>query len=126
MHGAPLSRHNNLDLLRGADFGALELDGDAVLHIDSAEVFYFSDTGGAWNMGPEANLRDRLGSSRQVAPEAVPGDSPEFRDLLCHSSTAIYISTHPERWAYNLTSAVIARSKDIAANAAKRVLRQIR
>lgn len=96
MHGAPLSRYNNQDLLGGAELASFELVGDASLAFMHSHIAYFTDTGGKWNGGAGENFRDRVGRAMSIhpAPSAV-----EFAQWLLSFRHLVYVSTHPERWA---------------------------
>lgn len=122
MHGAPLSPHNNLDLLREIDLAQFGLIGDAVHTFSALQLYYFTDTGGTWHSASHNNLRDRVGRSPGPAPHPFDED---FITWLKREKTPAYISTHPERWTSTKFQFAKAYSRDKAANAAKQVLRRI-
>jgi hypothetical protein len=120
MHGAPLSRYNNQDLLDGIDLGIYGLSGDAVTHMLSYDPIYLTDTGGEWGASTDKNMRDRLGSNlRSVVP---PESEREFANWAAGLDRPLYINTHPERWASSSAGEWQVRILDNATNLAKRIV----
>jgi hypothetical protein len=124
MHGAPLSRHDNMALVDHIDFTALELVGDAFRDMARLEPVYLTDTGGRWNADRAINRRDMVGGSDIVPPD--PGDGAAFSSFLRASSSLVYINAHPERWPGSLLGRAQAVAADGAVNLAKRALRRVR
>lgn len=121
MHGAPLSRHNNQDLLVGVDLSRYSLDGDASLSFAAMPVAYFTDTGGVWNADAAGNFRDRVGSGVRSHPD--PG-SCNFAGWLGGFPGLVYISTHPERWASTVLQYGVSSGMDRSVNLIKRAVRR--
>lgn len=120
MHGRPLSKYNNEDLLRTIDFSAYGLIGDATLSVEDGDPIYFTDVGGDWNH-PAANLRDYVGSTPPCRGDL---DDAEFLcKVLKWTHRPLYISTHPERWSSGFFDSIYCRSRDMAMNTIKSVLR---
>ncbi|UCD35930.1 MAG: hypothetical protein JSU90_03610, partial [Nitrospiraceae bacterium] len=101
MHGSPLSRLNNEEMLTGIDLGKLGLIADASLSFADTDVVYYTDAGGSWNAAPSLNVRDRISPSSHAAASENPFGSDAFIRLLRDRVTPVYLSTHPERWACN-------------------------
>jgi hypothetical protein len=119
MHGAPLSRHRNQDLLMGIDLAAYGLIGDASLSFARLPLAYFTDTGGRWDADNATNFRDRVGIMAAHVP--TPND-PGFGAWLADFQGPVYISTHPERWPSSAAGLLQATLADGAINLAKRAL----
>lgn len=119
MHGAPLSRFNNNDLLKGVELGSLGLIADASNHFAGVELAYFTDAGGRWNGDAGLNFRDRVGSS---AAYSTNPDSNEFAAWLRSHAGLVYLSTHPERWPVSWPGCMQASTTDLAALLLKRLI----
>jgi len=123
MHGAPLSRYHNQDLLGEDDFVQASLLGDAVSSVSSFAPYYLTDTGGCWLAG-KSNLRDRVG--KYWPAHAVPVNMPAFKGFIAETRQPLYISTHPERWSATMPGYMSIKMADMAINAVKRVVRLAR
>lgn len=123
MHGAPLSRYHNQELLVGRDLGEFDLKADASLSFATIELAYFTDTGGRWNASAAENFRDRVGVSHGWSP---PPSANEFPTWLRSYRKPIYVSTHPERWNSSPGKYALALSKDIAISRVKRAIKFFR
>lgn len=110
-HGAPLSRHDNLALLAEVDPGRFRLAGDAVHGFRGSHVVYFTDSGGAWNASSRRNFRDRFFDQAEGVP--LPSSGQDFERALVESTSLVYLTTHPERWASNTALAVICGIRDL-------------
>ncbi len=122
MHGAPLSRWNNGDLLRGLDLAAFGLLGDAFLSFEGRPILYLTDTGGRWGVGGGANLRDRIEGSAS-AGRTPPRRTAEVAALIESYPGTLYLSVHPERWADGPVDLAYCTLVDALAANAKRTLR---
>ena len=123
MHGAPLSKHHNQDLLCDTDLQREKLLGDAVASIEPFTPYYLTDTGGRW-LAAATNLRDRAGQAWPA--NALPVSPPAFRRFAAEAQHPLYVSTHPERWSQNLPSYMRAHTMDIIVNSIKLALRLAR
>lgn len=123
MHGAPLSRYRNQDLLRGLDLAAFDLEADASLSFEKTALAYFTDTGGRWNADSVTNFRDRVGRTDGSHPHPF---SPDFAAWLRRFPDPVYVATHPERWAQTSAGYFQAAARDGLTNIAKRLIRKIR
>ena len=123
MHGAPLSRYHNQELLVGRDLGEFDLRADASLSFAAIELAYFTDTGGRWNASAAENFRDRVGISHGSSP---PPSASEFPAWLCSYRNPVYVSTHPERWNSAPGKYALALGKDIAISRVKRAIKLFR
>jgi hypothetical protein len=121
MHGAPLSRFNNQDLVAYLDLAALGLEGDAVAHMQRLNPVYITDTGGAWNAGASRNLRDVAGEPVTDVPDLSRPDLA--LRFLAGIDRLLYLSCHPERWPATAAGRAQVLVADGLANFAKRVLR---
>ncbi|MHA3904149.1 hypothetical protein ACTPOE_11525 [Castellaniella sp. WN] len=123
MHGAPLSRHDNQDLLHTDDLKLAGLLGDAVASVRPFNPFYLTDTGGRW-LATQSNLRDRVGDA--WPHDALPNAGQAFQRFITQTIRPLYISTHPERWSASFIDYCGVKALDLAANSTKRVLRAAR
>lgn len=123
MHGAPLSKHDNQDLLRDEDLQHAMLLGDAVASIEPFAPYYLTDTGGRW-LADAANLRDRVGQAWPA--HALPVSLSAFRQFAAESQHPLYVSTHPERWTQSLPRYMKAQTTDLIVNSIKLVIRRTR
>lgn len=123
MHGRPLSKYNNLDLLRGTNLVSFGLVGDAVLQMSKYKPLYITDVGGGWNH-LSANLRDTVPGARNSSKVIINTD--DIAQVAKCDSGPIYISTHPERWASSMHDQLYCVVKDGAVNMVKRVIRLVR
>lgn len=120
MHGSPLSIFHNLDLWKNYDFKAFNLIGEA--YISMKGVGYFSDTGRNWS--GRNNIRDFMQPSMRRETDEK---TDELIGLIRKSnSIAIYINTHPERWAYSYASWLQSRCSDFVMNTGKKILKGFR
>lgn len=124
-HGAPLSPHNNFELLTDYPWSASGLVGDAALSLAQNKLVYYTDTGGRWNTGHHLNFRDYVGLPfLENAPS--PGNTSGFCAFLDAKACPVYISTHPERWADEWLFQQRAQLKDRAVNGIKMLLHIVR
>ena len=121
MHGAPLSRFNNQDLVAYLDLDALGLKGDAVAHMRRLNPVYITDTGGAWNAGASRNLRDVAGDAVTDVPDLSRPDAA--LPFLAEIGRLLYLSCHPERWPATVAGRAQVFVADALANFAKLMLR---
>ncbi|MBN1932426.1 MAG: hypothetical protein JW786_12550, partial [Desulfobacterales bacterium] len=66
MHGSPLSRHDNKDLWKHADYREFGIIGEPYFDIDFTKVLYLTDTGRRWD-GDRVSIRDRVSGERRGA-----------------------------------------------------------
>ncbi len=121
MHGAPLSKFNNQDLLTDVDLNNFNLDAEAILSFQALPVIYYTDTGGKWKNS--ANLRDYACNS--IPPELYP-DEVGVWSYLALKEEPIFISTHPERWESQKLGYLVEEGKDTAINLVKIMLNAFR
>jgi hypothetical protein len=96
MHGAPLSKFDNQDLLEHLNLAELSLRGDAVRDLQHLNPVYFTDTGGGWNSGGHRNRRDVAGDITKQAPDFLQA---EATSTFCREIDGLlYLNTHAERW----------------------------
>lgn len=125
MHGNPLTPHDNRDMWELPEgYEAYDLDGEAYLSMDFADVIYFSDTGRTWLDGA-LKIKDHTvgedGKRRQV------GETSELIELIeSRRVPRLCLLTHPNRWAKNSTEMVVENAKDFTMNAGKHVLNLVR
>lgn len=123
MHGSPLSRYDNGQLLEPADFSECDLLGDATASVQPHLPVYFTDAGGSWN-DPRVNFRDRVGLMPEGADPLIP--SVLSACLAEHPTRVLYFNLHPERWSADLLQFGLSLALDWGAAAAKRLLRVTR
>ncbi|MBI5001491.1 MAG: hypothetical protein HZB92_08230 [Euryarchaeota archaeon] len=95
MHGSPLSRVDNADLLRGVDLNKHGLLGDPHISGKFEDVAYITDTGRKWSSG-EASVRDRLG---RPLGERIKGTEHLVEVMNSQRYKRVMVNTHPQRWA---------------------------
>lgn len=124
MHGAPLSRFDNQDLIEHVDLKALGLEGDAVRDMKHLNPIYFTDTGGGWNSSGHRNRRDIAGDTTHEAPDFLQSKATaEF----CHGTDRLlYVNTHPERWATTGLGQIQVAVTDSLVNSLKRAVLLLR
>ena len=120
MHGNPLSRWNNLDLIEQVDLTEHGLLGDATHSIDWSKVVYLTDTGRNWDQD-DNNVRDRVDSQCLSARLQTTDDLILF--IKGGNEEQIMVSAHPNRWVTNQLSWLISAGSDRLINCAKRVVR---
>ena len=118
MHGSPLSKYDNRDLWNRYDFKHLDIIGDASISITG--INYFSDTGRTWSL--RDNIRDFIQDS-SINQYALNTTDDLIALVKSKNVENIYISIHPERWAYNGFGWLYSYMLDIAFNLGKRILR---
>jgi hypothetical protein len=123
MHGSPLSREDNRQLLGEKELRNAQLLGDASVSLHSHQPIYFTDAGGAWN-DARVNFRDRIGEM----PSGVnPLDSTSLLSFLAaHPQRPVYFNLHPERWSATPLQFALSNVLDGGARAIKAVLRMTR
>ena len=121
MHGAPLSKHHNQELLREEDLQRAMLLGDAVASIEPLSPYYLTDTGGRW-LAVGVNLRDHVGQAWPV--HALPFNLPAFRQFAADAQYPLYVNTHPERWSQSVPGYMFVQAADMIANSIKLILRR--
>lgn len=120
MHGSPLSRHDNRELLDDEVLEQCELDGDISGAATRPGLVYFTDAGGKWN-NPRWNWRDRIG----FMPAGLdPLDSSALMAVLQPATVAaVGFNLHPERWVEGAVETLTSAAMDAAAAFAKGLLR---
>lgn len=123
MHGSPLSPYDNRDLWKDYNFAELNIIGEPYLTIDYKNIIYVTDTGRSW-ASDATNLRDRVESSASNILNLT--STNDLEKFLKQNNKTIIIQTHPERWAYSVSSFLISYGYDLLANTAKRMIRLVR
>ena len=120
MHGRPLSPYDNREMWRDTQLSSYQLKGEAYLSID--DVYYFTDTGRSW--GSTNSLRDVLSTSLD---HPVLTKTNGLIDWLSHLEIGgVYITSHPERWAFSSVDGVYCQIMDGVLNTGKKILRKLR
>jgi len=122
MHGSPLSRWNNLDLWLKHSFEGYDV-GDAVLSLDSQEIFYFTDTGRAWD-AERFNIRDTMKSKTPSRKLHTTDDLIVF--LQEKHPFPVFVNAHPNRWAAGWLSWCMGSVSDWVINCIKWVVARAR
>lgn len=118
MHGAPLSRHYNLDFWQFATLDEFGLEAEAAL-TDYSRCTYFTDAGRSWRS--RANLRD-LPPGAAFGPVSVRSSNDLCRYIRQVAPPRIAINAHPERWDQGLPPWCMQWTIDAGANLVKRAL----
>jgi hypothetical protein len=121
MHGSPLSKYNNLDLMRSNRWKEFGLLGEAILSFKKFNIIYLTDTGGGWGFYGSHNLRDRLPKSGEKAAN-MPRSTSDLLYLLERDGVPIYLNIHPERWATGWWDGIWCGLIDSISNAIKYTL----
>ena len=122
MHGAPLSPHDNRELLEGRMLSQYSLHNDGILSFTDIPCLYLTDTGGQWMS--TNNRRDNAGQPYEHT-FASPSSKQFIADVRNKKPT-LYISTHPERWCSQAWQFAFIGALDQATNMAKRIVRWVR
>lgn len=115
MHGAPLSRHYNLDLWQFATLDEFGLAAEAAL-TDYSRCTYFTDAGRSWHS--RANLRD-LPPGASFGPASVRTSDDLCAYIRQAGAPRLAINAHPERWDHALPLWCRQWTIDAAANLIK-------
>ena len=95
MHGKPLSRFDNKELMKRIDFGELGLLCEPYSIVEKLDLRYFTDVGRKWN-NDSVNLRDKVtgqkGLSLRTTFDVINALGDELKD------ENLMLSIHPERW----------------------------
>jgi hypothetical protein len=94
MEGAPLSKWDNRDLWRNANYKDYGIIGEPYFDIDFSNVFYLTDTGRRWD-GNRVSVRDKVGSLQLAVRSTSDIISMADRGLL---PSQIMFTFHPQRW----------------------------
>jgi len=121
MHGAPLSRHDNQDLIEHLELTSLHIKGDAVRDMRRLHPVYVTDTGGNWNLSGHRNRRDVAGEIREDVPDFL--DAVALSVYCASLPRLLYINSHPERWPNTMIGRMQVVATDMLSNIAKRVVR---
>lgn len=123
MHGAPLSKFNNLsfwDYYMTDDFNLL---GEAFLSISGVD--YFSDTGRNWSL--DHKFRDFLPKANTMAHSRFIICTQDLIEYIqSETPLKLYILTHPERWSGNWAEWIMMSGIDGVVNLGKNLLSTIR
>lgn len=95
MHGSPLSKIDNRELMKFIDIEALGLLGEPYHDLDVSEFDYFSDTGRTWDEHI-GNVRDRMEGTHSYHYKSTF----ELINGIVKGETRckLMITTHPQRW----------------------------
>jgi hypothetical protein len=118
-HGAPLSRHSNMDWsISPADHDLL---GEPQKDFDYKKVLYITDTGGIF--GSPHNLRDWSPGKNLSEPTPLT----KLADRLSPQEEPFaLISTHPERWPRGIIAVWLQTLLDFGINQTKHIRRKLR
>lgn len=126
MHGSPMSKYNNLELLKDINIIKYDLIADASLSFKSINVLYYTDTGRKLNSYNTLNFRDKIISKFNYSKNNLKFASKEFFQYLKDTNLPIYLNIHPERWAYSTFNLIICITKDIITNFIKMGIRLLK
>jgi hypothetical protein len=118
MHGNPLSPIDNRDLWKRYDFRDFGIDGEAYLSFQNANFQYFTDTGRSW--GSNNNIRDKIDSFRSM--NCMENTDELIKHIQLVRPSKIYLTAHPERWAYDMQDLIIGTASDYVMNWGKKLL----
>jgi len=95
MHGAPRSKVDNSELLRGVELAQYGILGEPYLSPQFTDVTYITDSGRTWSSG-EASVRDRLGKPLE---EKVKSTDALIELLNSRKYPRLMVRASPHRWA---------------------------
>lgn len=97
MHGSPLSRFDNRDLWKHANYRKYGLRAELYLDTDFSGMWYVTDTGRGWNN--RFNIRDKVNSPFNIPVK----NTPHFIRLFNQQALPdkIMITIHPQRWTWS-------------------------
>ncbi len=118
MHGGPLSRFDNRDLWKYHDYRDFGVAGEAYLSMVGTSFRYLTDTGRSWS--GRNSIRDMLAGAGDPVPVETTDDL--IRWIGNGQKDDLYLTVHPERWAFSDWDWASGYIKDIMMNAGKRML----
>jgi hypothetical protein len=104
MHGKPLSRWNNLDMLNSHDYHKYDLVAEPYLSLNFDDILYLTDTGNCWD-GNKYSIRDNVASSFKFQIHTTRDllNQLDLRLLPVH----IMLNVHPARWNDNMLKWIV-------------------
>jgi hypothetical protein len=120
-HGSPLSKFDNRILWEKYDFRNYGILGEAYLSFRN-DALYITDTGRGFSSN--SNLRDKM-SSRDASIEfhhKIQSTKDLIELIRSDQRDNIYLTIHPERWAYNSIDFVRSFVWDLLSSSCKKVL----
>lgn len=121
MHGNPLTKWDDRDILRNKDFRMFDLLGEAFLSFQDFPV-YLTDTGRNWN--GENNLKDQLPAANRH--KHFKNTTEVISSLTGSPEQSIYLNCHPERWGNSFPDRSVAFLRDHFFNLGKKVIKRLR
>lgn len=123
MHGAPLSRFENLSFWETYRLDDFKLSGEGFLSIQ--DVQYFSDTGRSWSS--LHNLRDRLPGDRGIEFNSQIISTHDLINYISEKHPPrLYLVTHPERWSEDCIEWFYSYGFDTLCNVGKEIIKEFR
>jgi hypothetical protein len=122
MHGSPLSKYDNRDIWKLANYREYQIIGEPYFDIDFNKMLYLTDTGRAWNAG-ESSIRDKVKTNFSFSFTSTVDilksiDKNELPDK-------IMFNFHPQRWNENLVPWLIELFTQQAKNPIKKIINSI-
>jgi hypothetical protein len=95
MHGGVLTRHDNRDIWKDADFSDFGLLGEPYISVDYTTIHYFTDTGRDWS--GRYSVKDNVEQSSPY--QGTVNTTPALIQALRKSESELFfITIHPKRW----------------------------
>ncbi len=98
MHGSPLSKYDNRDLLPYINFAENQILGEPYQEMNPEKWIYYTDSARRWD-GDAFVVRDKTSSTRKQMARSTFDLIKIVSDRL--DSPFLMITTHPERWCNN-------------------------
>ncbi len=95
MHGKPLSRFDNMELIKKIDLAELGILCEPYSIVERLNLTYLTDVGRKWN-NSSVNLRDRVSSFAHPGLKTTFDVIDALDDKL--SGENLMLNIHPERW----------------------------
>jgi len=95
MHGSPLSRYDNRELIRKIDLEELGIVCEPYSVVEDLNLIYLTDVGRTWN-NSNINLRDKANSSIDKKYKSTFEIIDALQIKL--KGKKLMLNIHPERW----------------------------
>jgi hypothetical protein len=119
MHGVPLSRVRNADMLVGVNLANYELLGEPYISPEFAELAYVTDLGRSWS-STAAPVGDKQGKPIE---EKIKNTDALIKLLKSRKHTRLMVCAHSQRWSLGKGEWAVELVGQNVKNVGKRVLR---
>lgn len=124
MHGSPRSKYDNKDIWKKNDYRSLEIIGEPYFDLDTANVYYLTDTGMMWD-GHRFSIRDKMngnfGDKRYHCTDEIITDV-----ALGVFPSKCMMNFHPQRWHFNVLNWGVEKMQQSLKNIVKSIVLKYR